>query len=99
ENKGAYLKVKANFIAPNTFGIGTKVISWQQGNMQLKQLFTSRGFQSSSEPLIHFGYGDAQQVDSLLVICPDQSFEKHYAVAVNQTLELSPAAERQQVDY
>lgn len=99
ENKGAYLKVKANFIAPNTFGIGTKVISWQQGNMQLKQLFTSRGFQSSSEPLIHFGYGDAQQVDSLMVIWPDQSFEIHYDVAVNQTLELSPAAERQQVDY
>src|SRR5690606_20761206 len=49
ETNGAYLKIKARFIAPNTFGIGTKVISWHQGQMQLKQLFTSRGFQSSSE--------------------------------------------------
>lgn len=96
---GSYLKIKVNFDAPNTFGIGTKVFSWHQGQMQLKQLFTSRGFQSSSEPLIHFGYGALQQVDSLLVIWPDQTFEKHYNVPVNQTLALSPAAERQQVDY
>jgi hypothetical protein len=98
-NNGTYLKIKVNFAAPNTFGIGTKVISWHQGQMQLKQLFTSRGFQSSSEPLIHFGYGDHQQVDSLLVIWPDQTFQMQYDISVNQTLELSPAAERQQVDY
>jgi hypothetical protein len=95
----AYLKIKLNFTAPNTFAIGAKVISWHQGKMQLKQLFTSRGFQSSSEPLIHFGYGDLQQVDSLLVIWPDNTFEKKYDVAVNQTLELYPAEDRQKVQY
>src|SRR5690554_4425 len=95
----AYLKIKPNFTAPNTFGIGTKVISWHQGKMQVKQQFTSRGFQSSSEPLIHFGYGNLQQIDSLLVIWPDNTFERKYDVAVNQTLELYPAGDRQKVDY
>ncbi|HLW19919.1 MAG TPA: VCBS repeat-containing protein, partial [Cyclobacteriaceae bacterium] len=95
----AYLKIKPNFTAPNTFGIGTKVISWHQGKMQVKQQFTSRGFQSSSEPLIHFGYGELHQIDSLLVIWPDNTFEMRYELAVNQTLDLHPAGDRQKVDY
>src|SRR5690606_32910253 len=95
----SYLKIKLNFTAPNTFGIGTKVISWHQGNMHLKQLFTSKGFQSSSEPMVHFGYGDLQQLDSLLVIWPDNTFEKIYGVAVNQTLVLDPAEDRNKVEY
>ncbi|MFO7823816.1 MAG: VCBS repeat-containing protein [Cyclobacterium sp.] len=99
EGKSAYLKIKIEFTAPNTFGIGTKVISWHQGKMQLKQLFPSRGFQSSSEPLIHFGYGNQQQIDSLLVIWPDNTMELKYDIAVNQTLELSPLEERQNADY
>ncbi|WP_339924407.1 VCBS repeat-containing protein [uncultured Cyclobacterium sp.] len=95
----AYLKIKVDFFAPNTFDIGTKVISWHQGRMQLKQLFTSRGFQSASEPLIHFGYGNIQQVDSLLVIWPDNTIEKKYDITVNQTLELSPSENRKKVNY
>ncbi|MEX2594374.1 MAG: VCBS repeat-containing protein [Anditalea sp.] len=94
-----YLKIKANFTALNSFGIGTKVISWHQGNMQLKQMFTSRGFQSSSEPLIHFGYGHLQQVDSLLVIWPDNTYERINDIEVNQTLILNPSEDRQKVDY
>ncbi|EPR67024.1 CRTAC1 family protein [Cyclobacterium qasimii] len=95
----AYLKIKVDFIAPNTFGIGTKVITWHQGKMQMKQLFTSRGFQSSSEPLIHFGFGNIQQVDSMLVIWPDNTIEKKHNITVNQTLELNPSENRQKVDY
>lgn len=94
-----YLKVKANFVPPNNFGIGTKVISWHQGNMQVKQLFNSRGFQSSSEPLIHFGYGDALNIDSLLLIWPDNTFEKKYNIPVNQTIIFSPTHDRQKINY
>tara|TARA_R110002051_G_C8748097_1_gene499917 strand:- start:99 stop:3416 length:3318 start_codon:yes stop_codon:yes gene_type:complete len=99
DGNSAYLKIKVDFIAPNNFGIGTKVFTWHQGNMQMKQLFTSRGFQSSSEPLIHFGYGNLQQVDSLYVIWPDNSIEKKYDIAVNQTLDLIPSEVRDKVDY
>ncbi|WP_057937542.1 VCBS repeat-containing protein [Algoriphagus resistens] len=94
-----YLKIKANFKTPNNFGIGTKVISWHQGNMQVKQLYNSRGFQSSSEPLIHFGYGNALTIDSLLVIWPDNTFEKKYNIAVNQTIVFSPVEDRQTINY
>ena len=95
----AYLKIKVNFMAPNTFGVGTKVITWHHGKMQMKQLFTSRGFQSSSEHLVHFGFGNSLQVDSLYVIWPDNTKEKKYDIAVNQTLELTPSEVRDKVDY
>lgn len=97
--KGSFLKLKVQFAAPNTFGIGTKVIAWHQGQMQLKQLFTSRGFQSSSEPILHFGFGEATEVDSLMIIWPDHTYQTQYKISLNQTLELSPAAQRNQVDY
>lgn len=97
--KLAYLKIKFDYTSPNNLGIGTKVISYHKGNMQTRQLFTSRGFQSSSEPLIHFGYGDLQTVDSLLVIWPDNTIEKQYNVALNQTLVLKPSSNRLPVDY
>jgi enediyne biosynthesis protein E4 len=95
----SYLKIKMNFTAPNTFGIGSKVISYQNGEMQVKQLYTARGFQSSSEPIIHFGYGDLQKVDSLLVIWPDNTAERFYELELNQTLSLTPSKNREKVDY
>jgi hypothetical protein len=99
EEKAGYLKVKIQFTAPNTFGIGTKVFSWHQGEMQVKQLFTAKGFQSSSEPVIHFGYGEIDKIDSLLIIWPDNTYEKMYDVGVNQSLELKPGENRQKIDY
>ena len=55
--KANYLKLKLRFTGKNTFGIGAKVISYAKGKKQFKELQTTRGFQSSSEPMIHFGYG------------------------------------------
>ncbi len=88
--KSNYLKLKFQYPGPNTFGIGTKVFSWHQGTMQYKELYTARGFQSSSEPLIHFGYGAAEKVDSLQIIWPDRTFQTLRDVAINQTLLLKP---------
>lgn len=98
-SSGNYLKIRMNFTAPNTFGIGTKVISYQQGKMQVKQLYTARGFQSSSEPIIHFGYGDLKKADSLLLIWPDNTAERLYNVELNQTLTLAPGTKREKADY
>lgn len=95
----AYLKIHMNFTSPNTSGIGTKVISYQRGKMQVKQLYTTRGFQSSSEPIIHLGYGDVKKADSLLIIWPDNTVERMYNVELNQTLTLAPGNNREKVDY
>ena len=85
-----FLKLKFNYPSPNTFGIGTKVFSYHQGKLQYKELYTVRGFQSSSEPIIHFGYGNVEKVDSIKIIWPDRTFQVLRNAETNQTLSVSP---------
>jgi hypothetical protein len=56
----------------NSFGIGTKAYLFNRGGMQYQQLMTTRGFQSSSEPRLFFGLGDATHIDSILIVWPNQ---------------------------
>ncbi len=94
-----YLKLKFVYKKPNPFGIGTKVISYHQGKMQYKQLYTSRGFQSSSEPIIHLGYKDAKMVDSLKIIWPDHTIQVAEKIKTNQTLTIKVLHKRNKVNY
>ena len=88
--KAGYLKLKFEHPAPNKFGIGTKAFSYYKGKLQYKELYTVRGFQSSSEPIIHFGYGAIQKIDSLTIVWPNNTYQTIRDVAVNQTIVISP---------
>lgn len=90
DEKANYLKIKLNYLDPNRIGIGTKVYSYHQGILQYKELYTVRGFQSSSEPIIHFGYGAVKKIDSLRIIWPNSTSQMLNEVDVNQTLTISP---------
>lgn len=98
-NKTNYLKLKLRFGGKNIFGIGTKVISYSKGKKQFKELQTTHGFQSSSEEIIHFGYGNATNVDSLVVIWPDKTFQTLKKVKTNQTLTIQANKNRKAFDY
>ena len=88
--KSNYLKIKLNYSKGNNFGLGTKVVSFAGGNKQFKELYTVRGFQASSEPMIHFGYGNIEKVDSLKIIWPNATYQVIKNISVNQTLVLEP---------
>lgn len=94
-----YLKIKLQFQGKNTFGIGAKVISYSKGKKQFKELQTTRGFQSSSEPIIHFGYGKAKAIDSLVVIWPDKTYQTIKNIKTNQTLIVKASKNRRVFDY
>ena len=93
-DRANHLKISFRLPGKNHFGIGTKVLSYHRGQVQYKELFTSRGFQASSEPILHFGYGDAPKVDSLKIIWPDRTYQLLKKVEVNQHLVLSPESTR-----
>lgn len=94
-----YLKLKFEYSSKNHFGIGTKVLLYNGGKLQMRQLNVTRGYQSSVEPLVHFGLNKAEFVDSVLIIWPDNTFQKLEQVAANQTLVVSPEANRAQFDW
>ena len=99
DKSATYLKLKLRFVGKNTFGIGAKVISYSKGRKQFKELETTRGFQSSSEPIIHFGYGKIAKVDSLVVIWPDKTYQTVRNVNTNQTLTIKANSNRKAFDY
>ncbi|WP_282018963.1 VCBS repeat-containing protein [Salegentibacter mishustinae] len=99
DSTSAYLQLSFKLKNKNTFGIGTKVIAWQDGKMQTRQLYNSKGFQSSSEPIIHFGFQKNKKLDSLLIIWPDNTFQKQTGVVLNQHLKISPNQNLGKIDY
>ena len=85
-----YLKLRFKYTGKNRFGIGTKVFSYVDGKLQYKELYPVRGFQASSEPIVHFGYGKTDLVDSLKIVWPDGRYQVLRNVRTNQTISVAP---------
>ncbi|WP_128546696.1 VCBS repeat-containing protein [Larkinella soli] len=90
-----FLKIKFQGEGGNSFGLGTKVILKTKNGLQYQQLMTTRGFQSSVEPVLTFGLGETPAVDSLIVIWPNQRMEVRAGVKPGQTLSLKQTDARQ----
>jgi hypothetical protein len=83
---GHYLTLKFTGRTDNHFGIGTKAYVFCGKQMQYEQLMLTRGFQSSVEPRLHFGLNNKQQIDSLLIVWPDQTYQLIKNAKANQQL-------------
>ncbi|RMD96288.1 MAG: RNA-binding protein, partial [Bacteroidetes bacterium] len=59
-----------------------------EGKYQQKELLTTRGWESSVEPILLFGLGEANQVDSLRITWPGGASQLLVGLPANQTLEL-----------
>ncbi len=94
---GSFLSLQFEYGKQNVFGLGTKVITFDRGKIQVKQLFTTKGFQSSSEPLLHFGFGRTTVIDSLWVIWPDQTVQKLYNQKTNEKLVVKVSKTREKL--
>ena len=86
--KAHYLKVNLKGSGMNTFGIGAKVTVYTNGMQQLIEQMTTRGFESSVEPVLNFGTGSFKTVDSLRVIWPDMKMQVLKNISTNQAITL-----------
>lgn len=85
-----YLKVKLQGMRGNKDGIGAKVVLYLTDDIvQTKQQMLSRGFQSSIDPIIHFGLGAFDKVDSIKVKWPSGLVSKMDQVKGNQMVIIS----------
>lgn len=83
-----WLGIKLEGNSPNTLGIGAKVLVATEGKIQMQEHYTTRGFQSSVAPGLHFGLGKASQVDSMLIIWPDGKFQILRQPKLRETLRI-----------
>jgi hypothetical protein len=85
---GNYLKVKFEGTNANKMGIGSVVYIWINGKVQMAELTLSRGYESSVEPILYFGLGNAKMIDSLRVIWSDGKVQDLKNITANQKLTL-----------
>lgn len=75
-----YLRLILQGPAANPQALGARVWLYRDGKVQYQQMQTVRGYQSSVEPVLHFGLGDKAGIDSLKIVWPDgkQSIYEHF---------------------
>ncbi|MGX1023900.1 VCBS repeat-containing protein [Psychroflexus sp. MBR-150] len=97
--KHTFLKLNFDYKPKNKTGIGTKVIAYYNGKSQWRQLYATKGFQSSSEQKIFFGFDTISKIDSLKIIWPDQTYQVAEDVKTNRTLNIKRIYNRDSFDY
>jgi hypothetical protein len=93
-----YLSIIFKGTKDNVFGIGAKAYVFCAGQMQYEELMLTRGFQSSTEPKLHFGIGTHKTIDSMLIIWPNQSWQVIKNVKANQSLVIDQRSAGGQFD-
>lgn len=73
---------------PDRNAIGSRIYIQHDGTFQSRELYTTRGFQSSSEPFIHFGLGKSTIIESVEVVWPDGKTQLLSNIPANKTINL-----------
>ncbi len=87
-NLGNYLEIKLIGTKSNTESIGAKVSLFTGKEIQIREAFFVRGFQSSVAPRIHFGLGAYAKIDSVKVLWPDGKMQVIKDILPNQIVDI-----------
>jgi hypothetical protein len=83
-----YLSLKLEGSVQNTDAIGAEVTLYYNKTINYQELIPVRGFQSTSDSRLHFGLGQSDLIDSLVISWPDGRCTVLYNVEPNQFLTL-----------
>lgn len=72
----------------NTFGIGAAVYVYYNNLVLKQELYPTRGFQSSVDYHLHFGLGQFNMADSVVVYWPNMKKQNIKSIAANTRLKL-----------
>lgn len=91
-NHNSYLTVQLKGTGKNTAGIGARVTATQRNGTQFLEQNPTRGFQSSVDQRLHFGFGVDTVLDALTVMWPDHHMQTLTNVPLNRTLVVEQSA-------
>lgn len=83
------LKIELKGGDKNKFGVGAKVLVYNDGGYQMQEHYLTKGYLSSVAPGLHFGVGNAATVDSVKVIWPNGNQQVKYNIRVERDLIFS----------
>jgi hypothetical protein len=84
-----YLQLVVVGVEDNRLGVGTKIRIVADSISQLQALQPTRGFQSSVEPIIHFGLGNVGSVDTVEINWPNGTYSYLYNITSNQRVKIN----------
>jgi enediyne biosynthesis protein E4 len=87
--KNNFLSIKLEGSELNKRGIGSKIKLYSAGKLMYQEQSPVRGFQSSVDPILNFGIGEKTLVDSLIIIWPNDAYQKLTNIKANQTIKLN----------
>ncbi|HEY5745112.1 MAG TPA: VCBS repeat-containing protein [Chryseolinea sp.] len=87
-----YIKIRLSGSEKNKYGIGAKVGIRVGGQLQVQELYPTRGFQSCMPAEIIFGTGSHTEIDSLWVLWPDRKIDVRRKVKTDTMLVFSATA-------
>ena len=76
QNKNNYIGLTLKGSPKNTFAVGSRMLVYKGTEVFSRELFPSRGFQSSVDYKQIIGLGTNTSVDSMLIIWPDRTYSK-----------------------
>lgn len=88
KNHSNFIRFKFTGSVNNPMGLGTKVRLYHGDQFQFQQHYTSRGYRSSMEPIMHFGLGSDTLISKIEVVWVDGKTMVLEQQPVNQVLEL-----------
>jgi len=83
-----YLSLKLEGNGLNTAGLGAKITLYSKGKQQFIEQMPTRGFESSVSPIVHFGIGAEQTIDTLRIVWQSGRQQILTAVKADQQLVL-----------
>ena len=84
-----FLRVKLQGPEKNPLGIGATLKLRSNETTQTHHHTLTRGFQSSVEPMVHFGIGMVEVVDEIEIMWPDGKVQRLEGVKGNQVIEVN----------
>lgn len=81
----------------NKSGIGAKATLYVNGKIQFLEQYPVRGYMSSVDNRLHFGVGNATQIDSLKIVWPDSQVQLLKHIKTNQTLSIDHRGAHEQL--
>jgi enediyne biosynthesis protein E4 len=86
QNKNNFISIFLKGNGKNTFAIGSKIRAYKGDQIYYREVFPSRGFQSSVDYRQVIGLGQTTALDSLVITWPDRSTLHINHPAINQLL-------------
>ena len=82
----------------NIYGIGAVVEIVADGVKHLRQMIPVSGYLSSNEPALHFGLGEAKNIESLTVKWADGTIQKYEELSVDQHIRITQSTNSDSLD-